>query len=192
MMHRFAKYAVGPARGAAKAGLLCLALASSACGANLAPVLNVDNAPVVAVGGATPTKPYVRDAIVRALASRNWQIEQETPDGITASVTTGGHSATVHIQYDDRAFSIHYVDSSPSLKYDGTAIHRRYNLWIDRLRAAIRAQLASPSAMPVAPPPAATLAPTVPPPSAAPVTGAPGATPPPPPPPPPPPAAPGK
>jgi len=193
-MQRFvAKHVVNPTRRSVTLGFLCLAFASGACGANLAPVLNVDSAPVVAAGGMPATRPFVHDAIVRALSSRNWQLEQETPDGITASVSSGGHTATVHIQYDEHTFSIHYVDSSPGLDYNGTSIHRRYNHWVDRLSSSIRAQLASsvPSAEPAAAPPAA-LAPGAAPAGAPATPTAGGELPPPPPPPPPPTAAPGK
>ena len=187
-MHSFAsKPASGSVPPLLRAALLsCLTLLSAACGANLAPVLNVENAPVVTATGETPaTKAFVRDAIIRALSSRGWQLEQETPDGITASVSSGGHSATAQIQYDERTYSIHYVDSSPGLKYNGSSIHRRYNHWIDRLRAAIRAQLASSAPVPEAVPADATLNPALPPPGTAPAPDAqpaPGEAPPPPPP----------
>jgi hypothetical protein len=192
MQHSSGRFGAVKAR---SAWLLSVALVSSACGAGLAPVLNVDNAPVVTAAGVPQTRGVVHDAIVRALASRNWQLVQDTSDGIVASVTSGGHTATVHIGYDERTYSIHYVDSSPGLKYNGTAIHRRYNQWVDRLRASIRAQLTTPNAvLPLA------AAPTTPPPSASTMPPAPGSAAPavpsgglpPPPPPPPPTATPGK
>jgi hypothetical protein len=136
--------------------LCCTINLSMACGANLAPVLQVDNAPVATAPGVAVSHPFVRDAILRALASRTWSVVEERPDGIVAKVSSGGHTASVLVRYDERSFSIGYVDSSPSLKYDGSHIHRRYNHWVDRLRASISQELnqASPAAAPVAAAPA--------------------------------------
>jgi hypothetical protein len=129
--------------------LLCIAF-TSGCGANLAPVLDVQNAPVVTPRQVAPTRALVRDSIVRALASRNWQTVEERADELVARVSAGGHDATVLVRYDERYFSISRVDSSPGLKYDGSYIHRRYNHWIDRLRTSIQQELshAVPAAQP--------------------------------------------
>jgi hypothetical protein len=145
--------------------LCCTISLSMACGANLAPVLQVDNAPVAVVPGVAVNRPFVRDAILRALGSRTWSVVEERPDGIVAKVSSGGHTASVLVRYDERSFSISYVDSSPSLKYDGSHIHRRYNHWVDRLRASISQELNQ--AIPVAAAPAA-----------APASGTPAAVPP--------------
>jgi hypothetical protein len=118
----------------------CLA----ACGGGLAPLLNVEGAPVVTASGQPASREVVRNAILRALAMRGWQLEREAPDGIVATVVSGGHSATVHIQYEERAYSIDYVDSSPGLKFNGSRIHRRYNEWIERLNRTIRMNLMGP------------------------------------------------
>ncbi len=111
------------------------------CGANLAPVLQVQNAPVAPPAGVTATRVLVHDAIVRALVSRTWVVVEERADGIVAKVSSGGHDASVLVKYDEHTYSISYVSSSPGLKYDGTNIHRRYNHWIDRLRASIDQEL---------------------------------------------------
>jgi hypothetical protein len=174
----------------------CMFLA--ACGSALVPVLNIHNAPVMAPAGSPvpPTRASVREAIVRALAQLDWQINQETSDGIVATLTMRDHSATVHVRYDDHSYSIEYVDSSPGLKYNGAYIHQRYNHWVEHLHHGIHNQLMVPfgsePASPSAPPP-----PAAPPsnsgdPSNAPISGDPSALPPAPPPPPPPAAAPGK
>jgi hypothetical protein len=142
--------------------LASLVLASAGCGANLAPVLEVHNAPVITAHGVMATPMLVRDAIVRALASRTWQIVREDGQAIEASVTAGGHGATALVQYDERSFSITRLTSTPGLKYDGTRIHRRYNGWIDRLRGSINEELGR---IPP-PPPVAAPAPAAPPPTA--------------------------
>jgi hypothetical protein len=160
---------------------------ASACGANLSPVLNVQNAPVVVPAGQTPSPQFTRDAILRAIAAKHWNLEGENGETIVAGVSSGGHSASVRIDYNASYYSISYLKSSDSLKYDGQNIHRRYNHWIDRLREAINREIAQAgyAPAPMAPPPAA--APVAPAPAPAAPAPAPGAQPVPPPPPPPPP-----
>ena len=171
----------------------------AACGGGLVPVHNIQNAPVVVPRGQTSTSVQVRDAIIRALGSRNWQLNREGPDGIVASMIVGGHSATIRIQYDEHTYSIQHVDSSPGLKFNGVAIHRNYNNWIEKLNRSIRSLLMGPHwdgvQVGIMPPP--TLPPSEPPPgepapatAAGPAATAPNTAPPPPPPPPPPRAAP--
>ena len=67
-----------------------------------------------------------------------WTIVEDVPGAIVAYVTSGGHSATVRIEYGPQGWVILHVQSSPELKFDpdyrGRAvIHRRYNHWVDRL-----------------------------------------------------------
>ena len=50
------------------------------------------------------------------------------------------HVAVVDVTYTTKAYSIRYKDST-NLGYDGEGIHPNYNGWIDRLDAAIRAEL---------------------------------------------------
>jgi hypothetical protein len=139
---------------AARAGACWLALACGACGAGLAPVLNIERAPTVSDSNVPPSRAFVHEAIVRALDSCNWQIEQDKPEGITVTTERDSDRATLQIRYDERTFSIHHVSSSPSLAYDGSSIEHRYNKWIDRLRSAILAQLGVTEAPDSAPPPA--------------------------------------
>jgi len=121
-----------------------MAAFSVACGSALAPVVNVSNAPVAAPRGEAATRESVRAGILRALTGRGWRIVREDSSGIVAAVSSVGQSATVHIRYDERSYSIHYVDSSPGLRFDGVMIHHRYNDWIERLDRSVRAQLLSP------------------------------------------------
>lgn len=131
--------------------LLLPLLLAAACGHNRAPVLDVRDARITLPSGVTPSMEVTRDAILRALAERTWTVDREQPHRIHASVTAGGHSATVEVVYDQDTYSIHHVSSSPGLKYDGYEIHKRYNLWVDNLRKAIDKNLAL--AAPPAPPP---------------------------------------
>ena len=120
---------------------LSLLFFATACGFNTAPVLDVHSAKVTLAAGVTPSAALTRDAILRALSERTWTVEGEEPNTIVASVTTGGHSATAGITYDDLTYSIKRLESSPGLKFDGYEIHRRYNIWIKNLRKTIDKQL---------------------------------------------------
>ena len=124
--------------------LFTSALLLAACGGGLVPVHNIQNAPVVVARGQTATAPHVRDAIVRALGSRNWQLNREGPEGIVATTIVGGHSATIRIQYDEHTYSIQHVDSSPGLRFNGQGIQRNYNNWVEKLNRSIRSLLMGP------------------------------------------------
>jgi hypothetical protein len=115
----------------------------------MAPVLNVVDAPVAPVGlpGAPPApvraQGLVRVAILQALAAKTWTVDEERIGLILATVQTPPHVGKIAITYTDRAYSIYHRDSSPTLKFDGQIIHRRYNNWIAQLRKTIDAQLAN-------------------------------------------------
>jgi len=159
--------------------LLTAAIALGGCGANMAPVLNPSDVPVVTATQGAPTTEQVRAAIVAGLAGKGWTVQSEEGLALTAETSSGGHTASVTIQYSSTRYSITHLNSSEGLKYDGQEIHRRYNHWIDLLQQAINAELAKvnpaapPSAaaqgLPDAPPPAPTA--PAPPPESAPAAG---------------------
>lgn len=151
-----------------------LVVLASGCGAMMAPVLDIQNAPVTTPAGVTPSIGRTREVILRGLADRGWTIDREEGQTIIASVTAGGHQATVGIDYSADTYSIQYVASSPGLRYDGLEIHKRYNHWVDRLRASINKELArSHGQAPAAPAPT----PTEPAPAPAPAPAAPAPAP---------------
>jgi hypothetical protein len=170
------------------AALLACASVSAACGGGLVPILTIDHAPVIVPRDKTPTRDMVHDAVVRAMSGRGWNINKDDADGVTGTVVSGSNSAVVQVQYDERAYSIHYVDSSPSLKFNGAQIHRKYNDWVDRLSRSIRFYLNGPASWGVqvvlTPPPTAAPEQPASPAPVAPATPAPDDAPPPPPPPP--------
>jgi hypothetical protein len=146
--------------------LLTAALVLGGCGANLAPVLNPTDVPVVTATQGAPTTEQVRAAIVSGLVEKGWTVQSEEGMALTAQTSSGGHTAAVTIQYSSTRYSINHLNSSEGLKYDGQSIHRRYNHWIDLLQQTINEQLAKvhsdapPAAaaqgLPDAPPPAPT------------------------------------
>ena len=109
-------------------------------GCRLAPIYNVDAAPVPANGSVTLSQ--VSQAIRSAGAGLGW-VTKETGDGeIEATLRLRTHKAVVNITFDLNDYSIEYVDSV-DLDYDGTNIHSNYNGWIQNLEGAIAAQISA-------------------------------------------------
>jgi hypothetical protein len=66
-------------------------------------------------------------------------MEPQGPGLMRGMLNLRTHQAVVDIPYDTQRFSIRYVSSS-NLDYDGNAIHRNYNSWVQNLQNAIVAQ----------------------------------------------------
>jgi hypothetical protein len=110
------------------------------CVSVVAPVSNVVNQPVSTNRAASLDE--VGNAIVRAGASLNMQMQKLRPGLITATYTPRGLSATMEIRYDTKQYNITYKDSQ-GLKYDGSQIHKTYNNWVQNLDNRIRTQLSA-------------------------------------------------
>ena len=121
-----------------RALLLGFVLAASVAGCRTAPVLNVENAPVVA--NKPPTMKDVQDAITRAGVALGWKIEPVKPGLMQGTLNLRTHTAVVEIPYSTTAFSIKYKDSV-NLNYTGDSIHSNYNGWIQNLEKGIATQL---------------------------------------------------
>ena len=80
-------------------------------------------------------------AILRGIAARGWSVDKEQPGIVTATVRKGELFAQADIAYDAQTYSIRHKNSAPGFKFDGQRIHKRYNHWIDRLRASIQQEL---------------------------------------------------
>jgi hypothetical protein len=106
----------------------------------VAPVSNVVNQPVSTNRPASLDE--VGNAIVRAGTSLNMQMLKVEPGLITATYTPRGPSATMEIRYDTKQYSITYKDSQ-GLRYDGSQIHKKYNIWVHNLDNRIRVQLSA-------------------------------------------------
>jgi hypothetical protein len=136
-----------------RAFVLGAALFGAACGANLAPVLNVEHAPLAGTPAGTEPSAHAHEAILRAVRSRGWTVAADAPGVVTASIEKGALAATVDIPYTASDYSIIHKSSSPALKFDGTRIHKHYNLWVDRLRASINEELSRAPSVPAPTPP---------------------------------------
>lgn len=120
------------------AAAVALAIAISAC--TSVPIMNVDSAAVPAVAGKQPTQEQVRAAIVRAGSALGWQMKDEGPNKLVATLMLRTHTAVVDIPYSPTSFSIKYR-SSVNLDESGGNIHKNYNGWIQNLNKGITTQL---------------------------------------------------
>jgi hypothetical protein len=108
-------------------------------GCRTAPVRDILDAPVVA-SKPNPSADEVGKAIQRAGTRLGWQMRQTKPGHVLGTLYLGRHVAVVDIPYTANSYSIVYKDSL-ELNYDGIRIHSNYNIWIQDLDKAIKAQL---------------------------------------------------
>lgn len=116
--------------------LVAIAALATACTAQ---VSQVENAPVTSTTG-NVTMEQVRNAIIQSGVSLGWQMKEVEPGHIVGTLFLRNHMAQVDIPYNTKAYSIQYKNSS-NLKYDGTTIHSRYNVWVEHLNRAIKNHL---------------------------------------------------
>ena len=126
--------------------VLGAALSAAGCGANLAPVLTINHAPVVGTPPGVDGAAYVHESILRAVQRRGWMVEQDVPGMVVATIRRDTLFATVEIPYTATDFSIVHKASAPGFKFDGQRIHKHYNTWVDNLRVSITAELLGPGA----------------------------------------------
>ncbi|MCE9659899.1 MAG: hypothetical protein K8R60_15165 [Burkholderiales bacterium] len=123
--------------------LVAVAAAAALVGCQtLAPIQNVQNAPVTTVANKPLTAEQVRGAIVRAGAALGWIMKDDGPGKLTGTLMLRTHTAVVDIPYSTSAYSITYK-SSVDLKEANGKIHQNYNGWITNLTRGINAQLAA-------------------------------------------------
>jgi uncharacterized lipoprotein YajG len=130
-MNRFSKSGV----------LLAAAIMVAGC-APMAPIQNVGDTPVTAVGSKRLTEVEVRSAIVRAGTGLGWIVKDAGPGKLNATLILRTHTAEVEIPYSTSSYSITYK-SSVNLQEANGKIHRNYNGWIQNLNRGINAQLAA-------------------------------------------------
>lgn len=122
--------------------LAALVLAVAAAGCTTAPVMNVDKAAVTSANGKPLTQDQVRSAIVRAGSTLGWQMKDEGPSMLVATLQLRTHTAVVEIPYSTSTYSIKYRSSLNLDEADGK-IHKNYNGWIQNLTRGINAQLSA-------------------------------------------------
>ena len=118
------------------------------CGGALAPVLQIEQASAVSANGAPLPRAQVQQLVYSALLAKGWNIDNAADGHFIATTRSGEHFATVRVDCGDGTYAIHFVAASPSLRFSGDRIHRRYNHWIDRLDHAIRGELSRAASTP--------------------------------------------
>lgn len=107
------------------------------------PILNIQKAPVTTANGKALSNDQVKAAIIRAGATLGWQMKDEAPGKITATLQLRKHTANIEIPYSPTEYSILYKSSIElDAGADGT-IHKNYNGWIQNLNRGITAQLSA-------------------------------------------------
>ena len=84
----------------------------------------------------------ITEAVQQAGTRLGWQMEVQRPGLITGTLNLRSHQAIVEIPYDTTGFAIRYQDST-DLNYDGTAIHKNYNSWVQNLEREIRTEVSA-------------------------------------------------
>ena len=82
----------------------------------------------------------VSNAIKTAALQLGWELEDEMPGQMQATLRRRSHVAVVTIVYDAGGYRIEYKDST-NLDREGDRIHRSYNKWVRNFDARIREQL---------------------------------------------------
>jgi hypothetical protein len=118
------------------AGVLLLGLVDAAC--TTVPILDPPRANLPANPGRTETD--VANAIKQAALQLRWEVREDGPGQMTATLHLRSHVAVVSIHYDANSYEIRYADST-NLDHQGNQIHRNYNKWVKNLDARIRKQL---------------------------------------------------
>jgi hypothetical protein len=112
--------------------------ANVACHGNTVPVHQISGVRLSPYSGRALSPDEVRQLLLRALVARHWFVESEQAGVIFARISHHQHYAVVRLDYNGLGYSISYVETSPSLHYDGAHVHRRYNQWVEHLDRAIQ------------------------------------------------------
>lgn len=121
--------------------LAVLALAFAVVGCSVVPIHNVDQAVAPSASGKPLTQEQVRGAIMRAGSTLGWQVKDDGPGMLAASITLRKHSAVLALPYSASNYSIKYRSSENLEEKDGS-IHKNYNSWVQNLHRNIAVELA--------------------------------------------------
>lgn len=111
-------------------------LATSAAWSRSAPVQTIKS-PVLSK---TVTVQEVRDAILRAALSKNWQVVEETDQKITLKYVKKVHVAACDVTYSEKEYTI-TINPMTTLLRGANEVHPKYNQWIRNLDKQIQRQL---------------------------------------------------
>lgn len=95
----------------------------------------------------TVTSEKMQSACMRALQRRRYRVLHESPGNITAYLQHRSREITIRVEYSERAFSIHYVNSSglaAEIRNNQQMISSRYFRYTRALSRTIRQELRRP------------------------------------------------
>ncbi|WP_108652859.1 hypothetical protein [Dongshaea marina] len=115
--------------------VLLLALGLTAC-SRVQPVMNMDNYPIPA----GLTMKQIQNDIIAAGSQLGWTIVPQKPGQMIGTLYLRSHKAEVTIRYNQKLYSIIYLDSS-NLNYKDGQIHPKYNQWVRNLNKYINQNL---------------------------------------------------
>ena len=118
--------------------LIALGAVLAVAGCRTVTVYNVPRSPISVPATVTPKD--VSEAIFAAGRREGWRVREVTPGQINAEKTVRTHRAFVRIDYDTTGFSVTLVEAE-NLLFDGTRIHKTYNLWVQQLEKSIQDEL---------------------------------------------------
>ena len=118
--------------------VLVISILVGGAGCRTAPIYNATNIPLAS--NTRITLDDVTKGVLAAGRNRGWIMDQVRPGEITGSLTTNQHLAEVTVTYDTSRFSITYRNST-NLMHAGNDIHKRYNIWVNQLQAAIQDEM---------------------------------------------------
>lgn len=119
-----------------------LAFAALLAACTVAPIYNVNEAPVTTASGKPVTAAQVRTAIIASGAGLGWKIVDAGPGRLEGTLVLRTHTAVVDIPYSAKSYSITFK-SGENLRAEDGSIHKNYNGWIQNLDRAIRATIAA-------------------------------------------------
>jgi len=126
--------------------MLLIGFAGFAHARGSVPIVNVENAAIVAASGQAPSLEAVSAAIHKAGASQGypWTVSGESAGQLVlTTIVRHKHTVVVNVTFDTKTFSIHYgnsVNMNYKKKKYGEVIHPNYNVWISQLRQAMEAE----------------------------------------------------
>jgi len=120
-----------------------LMLVEPAQAARRAPLYEPGQTQIVTLDGKTLGVDKVRSTLLLGARQTGWMVVQESGTQLLLRFDKGQkHSATVKVSYDDKGYTLSYVDSY-NLNYrvdeQGVQIHPAYNEWVNRLIRSIGA-----------------------------------------------------
>lgn len=109
-------------------------------GCRTSTVYNVQKSEIISDENLSNAQVY--KAIYAAGATLGWKVTKIKPGLAQAQLNLRDHMALVAIEYNDKDFSINYVDSA-NIKYnkEKNMIHSNYNGWVQNLQKGINTQI---------------------------------------------------